>query len=207
VLVCFAVREEARFFSAADVGGRNVQVLLTGIGRQNALSVVEEVIKGAEPELVLSCGFAGALNSALQVGDVVYSNDAGDPLEQRLVAAGGVRASFHCAARIAIVAAEKAALRASTRADAVEMESEWIRQVCRERRIRSATVRAISDSAQEDLPLDFNKVMTPDMRLSLRKLASAVFLSPGRIGGLLRLQRQTRLAAQRLGSTLRRVLV
>jgi hypothetical protein len=78
--------------------------------------------------------------------------------------------------------------------------------VCRERGIPCATVRVISDTANEDLPLDFNQLSRPDMSLDFGKLALAVAKSPGKIGALLRLQKQTQLAAEALAATLAKVI-
>src|SRR5204862_4938815 len=111
-------------------------------------------------------------------------------------------AQFHCSKRVAITAAEKRALWESTRADAVEMESSVIRNLCREWKIPSATVRVISDTAHDDLPLDFNALMTSDDRIHYGKLARAVLGSPRRIPLLLSFQRQPIIAARELGRVL-----
>ena len=95
---------------------------------------------------------------------------------------------------------------AETGADAVEMESEVIHAVCRECGIPCATVRVISDAASENLPLDFNALAKPDLSLDYGKLAWAVARSPGKIGALLKLQKRTRFAAERLADTLSKLL-
>ena len=91
-------------------------------------------------------------------------------------------------------------------ADAVEMESEVIQGICHERGIPCATVRVISDAAHEDLPLDFNQLAKPDLRLDYGKLLWAVAKAPGKIPALLRLQRNSTQAAQRLAEALVRLL-
>lgn len=204
-LVCFALKEEAGAFRKLASGRKDVSILITGIGRKNAEKTVGEVLSGGSPQLVLTCGFAGALDPALRAGDVVFSTD--DPaLLEKLLAAGATSAKFFCASRIATTAAEKRELCRSTGADAVEMESEAIHAVCRERGIPCATVRVISDTAGEDLPLDFNQLAKPDLSVDYGKLAWMVAKSPGKISALLRLQRQTRQCAARLSEVLSAVI-
>jgi hypothetical protein len=86
------------------------------------------------------------------------------------------------------------------------MESSVIRGLCRERGVPAATVRVISDAADEDLPIDFNELMTPDGGLRFGGLIARVLLGPGRIPGLMRLQRATASAARALGPALESIL-
>jgi adenosylhomocysteine nucleosidase len=173
---------------------------------------------------VLTCGFTGGLNPDLKLGDVVFetvnaplapslsppggervSGGTGEGLVSKLAAAGAKPVKFFCADRIATTVAEKKKLRAETGADAVEMESGAIHAVCRERGISCAMVRVISDTAGEDLPLDFNRLFKPDMSLDYGKLAWAIAKSPGKIGALLKLQKQTRFAAEKLAAVLSKI--
>jgi len=127
-------------------------------------------------------------------------------LSPALLAAGAQPSRFHCADRVAASAKSKRTLRLSTGADAVEMESGIIRAICRENEILSATVRVISDAASEDLPLDFNRLMDADQNLNYGKLAAALVKSPGRIGALLRLKKQTQAAAEKLAQVLVKII-
>jgi hypothetical protein len=124
----------------------------------------------------------------------------------KLVAAGAMPAKFFCADRIATTIAEKTTLREQSGADAVEMESAAIHAVCAERGIPCATVRVISDTANEDLPLDFNRFSKPDKSLDAGKLAWAIAKSPGKIGALLTLQKKTQFAAEQLATVLEKLI-
>ncbi len=173
---------------------------------------------------VLTCGFAGGLNPDLKLGDVVFemanapltpslsppggervSVRTGEGLFLKLSAAGAKPAKFFCANRVATTVAEKKRLRAETGADAVEMESAAIHAVCAERGIACITVRVISDTANEDLPLDFNALSKPDKSLDYGKLFLTIAKSPGKIGALMELQKNTKFAADRLAEVLAKI--
>ena len=216
ILVCFALKEEAEPFRKLVAEKSGVSILITGIGRQNAEKSVREFLAGAAsgagtggitavPDLVLTSGFAGGLNPHLKTGDVLFET-SDDDLRGQLFSAGARPAAFFCADRIATTAGEKQTLRAQTGADVVEMESAAIQTVCRERGIRCATVRVISDAANEDLPLDFNALAKPDKNLDPGKLFLAIAGSPWKIGALMRLQKKTSFAARLLAVILARVI-
>jgi nucleoside phosphorylase len=207
ILVCFAVPEEAKPFRRSAAGARpEVQVLVSGMGQTNAAKALQDALGAWQPTLVLTTGFAGALRPGLECGALVFDADSTSGLEPGLIAAGALRAKFHCLDRVASTAREKQALWETTKADAVEMESGVIRALCCAQGIPSATLRVILDTAAEDLPLDFNALLTPDCRLSAGKLALALMRSPGRIPALRRLQKQTAAAADRLSAGLNAVL-
>lgn len=204
--MCFAVKEEAEPFNQIRPAGPQIQTLLTGIGRRNAERAIRAALAAVRPKLVLSCGFAGGLQPELATGTVVFAAEEEAALAAALAAAGARPVRFHGAERVAATAEEKRALWQATGAEAVEMESQIIREVCREQKIPSAVVRVILDTAAEDLPLDFNRVMTPEQEMDYGKLTKALLRSPGAIKGLLRLQRQSKAAAQKLAQVLMRVL-
>ncbi len=204
-LVCFALKEEAAAFRKLMAGRTDFSILITGIGKANSERALRHFLQTASPNRVFTCGFAGGLDPKLQTGDVVFAT-ADSTLTDALKKAGARSATFACVDRIATTVFEKQLLRANTQADAVEMESEVIHAVCRERGISCATVRVISDTAQEDLPLDFNQLSNPDQSLNFGKLALAIAKSPGKIPALLQLGRNTKHAAAQLAGTLHRVL-
>jgi adenosylhomocysteine nucleosidase len=204
-LVCFALEEEAVPFRKLAMKIPDVQILITGIGRQNAENSLRQFLAKNLPKLVLTCGFAGGLNPELKSGDVVFITGYA-ALEERLTDTDAIHASFFSAPRIATTVAEKKQLRAETGADVVEMESGAILAVCRENRIPCAMVRAISDTADEDLPLDFNALSKPDLSLDYGKLAWAIAKAPWKIGALIRLHKKTSFAAQQLANVLAKLI-
>lgn len=204
-LVCFALKEEAGAFRKLTGNSPDIQILLTGIGRQNAQQTLQEFLHRQTPTQVFTCGFAGALDPELRIGDVVFLT-VDWRLDQVLVRAGARAASFYCVSRMLTTAREKVELREKTRASAVEMESAVIHELCVERGIHCTTVRAISDGANEDLPLDFNQLSNPDQSLNLGKIAWAVGKSPWKIPGLIRLGRNSQFAARRLAAVLQQVI-
>ena len=202
-LVCFAVKEEARSF----VPPEGVKTLLTGMGRRNAEEALRGALQTEIPRLVLTCGFAGGLKPELAKGAVIFSTDDDVRLESVLLEAGAKPCIFHCAENVATTAEQKRRLREKTGADAVEMESEVIRRICRGQKIPSATIRVILDTATEDLPLDFNRLMTARQTLHYGKLALELLRSPGKIPALMELQRQSRAAAEKLAEVLRKIIM
>ncbi len=205
-LVCFALKEEAKSFERLAGPRPHVKILLTGIGSCNAEKALRAALLTQRPKLVLSCGFAGGLRPRLATGTVVFAADARTALESALLAAGAEPARFHCARRVAATAEQKRCLWESTRADAVEMESGVICAICREQKTPNAIVRVVLDTASQDLPLDFNQLMTAGQRMDYGKLALAVIKSPGKIAALLGLRRQARTAAGKLAEVLARIL-
>lgn len=206
-LVCFALKEEAAAFRKIAAAQSRVSILIVGIGRTSAEKFIREFLAVNSPELVLTCGFAGGLDPDLKVGDVVFEPATSNPqLSTRLFAAGAKPAKFLCTDRIATTVSEKQKLRAETGADVVEMESAAIQSVCAERGTPCITIRVISDTAHEDLPLDFNALAKPDKSLDFGKLAWAIVKSPGKIGALMALQKKTSFAAGQLAAVLEKII-
>ncbi len=202
VLVCFAVREEAKFFKPKA----HQKVLITGMGRNNAARVIEDACNKFQPTFVVTCGFAGALNPLYAESDVVFDADEETKLTSKLEEFGAKRCSFFCAARVAITSEEKKRLWRNTGMDAIEMESETIRDFCRDIRLPSATIRSISDSAHDDLPLDFNLLMNDKKQVDFKKMSWLLIRSPRLMIELLAFQKKSIDAAQSLADCLHKVL-
>ena len=139
---------------------------------------------GLERPLVISAGVCAGLDPDLAVGDLV--------LPERIVAPGGrlldVSPSDHRSAaaippspatgRLAttrdVVATldAKAALFCETGAIAADMESAFIAEAAAAAGLPCLVVRAVSDAAQESLPPELIRLVSPDGRVRLAAAAS-----------------------------------
>jgi adenosylhomocysteine nucleosidase len=205
-LITFAVRAEAaptwRLFKHHNLAA---QFLLTGIGSQFAGQRLGHYLTHSHPSLVLSCGFAGALRSNLPVGALVTHLDPFFPLARQIIATGAIPVIFLSTNRVLATGRDKAAARSQSGADAVEMESAVIRQLCHERGIPSATLRVISDTADENLPFDFNRFLGPSGQIRYQCLVIELLRAPAQVRSLIRFQRQIGMAAKALAAGLRAV--
>jgi adenosylhomocysteine nucleosidase len=147
---------------------------------------------------ILSVGFCGALDPALQIGDIVVSGEVPKGLGASFVQGDVVSVD-----RVAFTAREKCDLRAATGAAVVEMESAAVAQKAREWEVPFGCIRVVSDAAGEDLPLDFNRYRDADGRFDRTRIALAALGRPFTVlPGLIRLDRHCRRAAERLGEFL-----
>ncbi len=228
VLVTFAVEAEfapwrklrgfekmtkgkAQFFRAA-VGGSEVNVLLTGVGGKNAWLEAIKVIWNGEVAICISSGLAGALRPQHRLGDVLAAKGvqavggrrvvAADARLVRLAEEHGARAvdSFYSADHVIGLAAEKREL--GRLADAVEMESGEVLYEAAALGAKGIAIRGISDAADQDLPLDFNRVMTSTGEVSIPRVLGELIRHPLSTPALVRFGTQSRVAAEKLAAFL-----
>jgi adenosylhomocysteine nucleosidase len=149
--------------------GRPLLAVVSGVGRQNACRAVRAVADSSPVTSILSIGLAGALRAGLKKGQVVtcvkmvssvleyprsYPGDSHMvDTAQRCQGDECIEGTGVTAPGLAATAAEKAALREATDADIVDMESYWIAMMAREDRIPCLALRAISDGADDGLPV------------------------------------------------------
>ncbi len=135
-----------RFFENSDV-----VLVCGGVGAEAARRAAEAVIAIYAPEVVYSVGFAGALDPGLRVGDVVQPQsvvNAGDGSRVRLDRGNGVLVSFGAVAG----PAQKAKLRESFAAQAVDMEAAAVARAAEARGVEFAVLKVVSDEFDFSLP-------------------------------------------------------
>jgi adenosylhomocysteine nucleosidase len=203
----------------ARIGGSEVEVLLTGVGPARAGAAVRELMRG-EPgafNFCVSSGLAGALRPTYRVGQVlaarsVFSETPRADMADRELQSSEALISFapecgstlvdrfYTAGHVVAKAEEKRHL--GETADAVEMESFDILYEAHASGIPAVAIRAISDSVDEDLPLDMADILNSEGQVSVPRVLGQVARHPAALPGLMRLGRQSKAAAESLAGFL-----
>jgi adenosylhomocysteine nucleosidase len=194
----------------AHVGVADVRVLLTGVRCRMADRAIRACFEWS-PEVVISSGFAGGLRAVYRHGTILAARRVFDDRFDARFARESDTALFDCASRqgavpaLALYTSETMCLtaedkrRASGRADAVDMESYIIMGYAATAMIPAIALRAVSDTAADDLPFDMNRVLTDIGQVSVSRILAQVALRPQSVPSLVRLGQQSRRAADSLG--------
>jgi adenosylhomocysteine nucleosidase len=177
------------------------------MGQKRAGTAAEAVLREWRPDLLVMAGVAGALAPDLSMADVIVADGivAGHELHSPSLVPSVSTRSHHTGRllsldRVLVTADDKrvalAALLHSSAPLAVEMETAAVAQVAACHGVPWAAIRAVSDTADESLPLDFNRLRSPDGDLPTARVALAALSSPTAIPGLIRLGKNTGLAAE-----------
>jgi adenosylhomocysteine nucleosidase len=205
-------RREFDLFKA-NIGPDEVTVLLTGMGGENAAKAMASIPLEIH-DVCVSSGLAGSLDLRLTPGDVVAACSA-ETLDQsckaasdaallNLAIAAGAKAVNVSLTSEKIVATAEEKEELSRKGSIVEMETTHILAAATLRHIPCVAVRAISDAADEDLPVDFARILDSHGHLKMGGLLKEVGLSPYRIPLLLQFGRQSRAAGKSLADFLDR---
>lgn len=194
-----------RFAACGIWKEKKVTLVADGPGPALARRALNTALAHEQFDAVVSTGFCGGLDPALAVGSIVAASDVRDPRTGRHYAASLPKArGFETGPmvsmdRVAVSAAEKAQLRL-TGACAVEMEAAALAEYASQAGVDFYCIRVVSDTAAETLPIDFNAYRDDEGRFRRGRIAMAALASPvARIPALMRLERNCRVAASRLG--------
>ena len=127
---------------------------------------------------------------------------ASDPALVRLAEMHGARSIERLLSSAKMVVTREGKGRLGRMAEAVEMESYAILSGAAARGIPAVAIRAISDAADQDLPLDFSAMLDGSGTVRGAKLARALVRAPHKLPGLIRLGHASHRAATRLAQFL-----
>ena len=170
---------------ASNDHGLNILLIQSGIGPDKARIVAQQLLDAASWDVMISTGFAGALDAgsigSVLIGKEVFwepsSTSHGSFTPQRIVChPDWVQSAlslswmgqeplrtglFVTVDRVITHSVAKHRLKGSTGAVGVDMESAAIGEVAQGHGLSFLIVRAISDGVNEDLPVDFNLFLKP----------------------------------------------
>lgn len=205
----------------SKVGESEVTVLITGVGAQAAAQAMDLMMRMADKDqyfdVVLSSGLAGAVCDTLHVGDIIAPKELiaelqySDAAFERLFADGKLRQvalqqgakdanCLYTTDQILVKARQKKAC--ASRAQSVDMESFEIVKQAAAWGARSVVIRSISDSASEDLPINFNLTLSKKREVSLARVLLQLLKNPFALPALIRFGKQSRRAGELLAAFL-----
>jgi len=224
-LVLTAIPEERSAIERALTEAQlPAHVIATGDGGVRAARVAREAIAAIRPSAVIGAGVAGGLSPDLSPSDVVVSvrvrdaaEDAPPPdadLVRRALSLSGVRgATLFSVVRPALSVSQKRALlgqlepprtQAATQGatgtvGCVDMESASWARACASAGVPYVILRAISDTADEDLPGYLAACMDAEGSIRRSAVARGAVFHPGAIPALLRMRRRVAECGRALG--------
>ena len=227
----FAPWRKLRHFSSIDydglqlwkakIGNAEITALLTGIGTHSSAQAMGLMMNMADEnkyfDVCISSGLAGALCDTLSPGDIIAPKsllaerahadlgfdqlEADQDLRRLALEAGAVNANcLFTSDRMLVKASQKKAC--SSRAQVVDMESFDIVKEAKAWGARGVVVRAVSDSAKEDLPIDFSLTLSKKNQISVARVLLQLLKNPLALPSLMRFGKQSRQAAERLANFL-----
>jgi adenosylhomocysteine nucleosidase len=207
-------RFDARSLSVTEgeVEGRVVAVIVTGVGPDRARRGAEHLLAGHRPRVLVSAGFAGALDAGLNRNELVAPRAVVDGEGDEIAVDAAYVASLPGvvkAGRLLMVdrvitdPAEKAALRREHQADLVDMETFAVAAAARARGTAFASLRVVSDDARTELPPEIARMLNKTGSYRVGAAIRAIWGRPSSLKDFWNLHAQAMEASDRLASGLR----
>jgi nucleoside phosphorylase len=231
----FAAWRKLRAFNLIDyqglklrrttLGAAEVTVLITGVGVQAAAQAMDLMMRMADKDqyfdVCISSGLAGALCETLSVGDIIAPKElmaemihadlgsdriaVNDDLRHLALQLGAKSADCLLTTdQILVKASQKKSC--ASRAQSVDMESFEIVKEAMAWGARGVVIRAVSDAATEDLPINFNLTLSEKKEVSLSKVLLQLAKHPLALPSLIRFGKQSQQAGALLAAFLENYL-
>lgn len=183
------------------LGARRLRVAVTGDGPELAERGLAAVVAAAPLARLLLVGIAGGLSPRLRPGEVVVSaavvipdgQRLDSPADERPAAVAGAAGTITSCRRIVGSRREKAALweRLGRPARAVvDTETAAWARVADRHGVPWQAIRVVADTAEESLPVDFNRLRGRDGGVSRYRVAVQALVRPWVVPRLLQLRRR-----------------
>ncbi len=206
------------------VGGNEIRLIRSGMGAAHAAEAAAALLSAHNPQLLLSFGFGGAVRQGLATGDIVLASrlfrlDAGELTQlegpdRELTAraekaleshkASGAfqlhRGEFITTDRIENKRELAGLLDRGMENPLLEMETGTVALIASAARIPFASIRAVSDCADEELGFSISEFTDREMNVSIPRVLATLARKPRILPQLLRLSRNSRLAGKNLAT-------
>jgi adenosylhomocysteine nucleosidase len=192
------------FARLGRLNGREIAMVANGPGPKLAGAAVDAVKANQKMDALISIGFCGGLQPALHACDIFVATEvvgvspALQPATEKPFRTGKLLSVD----RVVSTAAEKAQF-GKAGADAVEMEAAAVAERAKRYNVPFYAVRVVTDTSEEDFPVDFNQMRSHDGHFSRARILAAALRRPmTAIPELIKLNKRTKRAAQALGDFL-----
>ncbi len=192
-----------------------LDVYLTGVGCKGSRAVLASLLK-ERPDLCISSGLAGGLRPELKTGEIVVAREVllvnggqkftSRPLLVDLAEETGAKPVRTFLTNAQVVCEAKSKRSMAVFGDVVEMESFHVLKSARDVQVPAVSVRAISDTVDENLPFDFGGAIRPDGRISYGPLLLQVAVHPLRLPAMISFGKKSEKAAHNLADFLDRYI-
>lgn len=207
-----------------DTGNHHVCLIRSGMGVAHAAEAASALISVHQPALMVSFGFGGAVRPGPAIGDLVLATrlfrlenghftqlDEPDRefTERARVSleSHGISSAFHIHQGAFITTdriENKQGLARLLDPDLVnpllEMETGAVGRVAAGAEIPFMAIRAVSDSADEEFDFSIAEFTDRDLNISIPRVILTIIRKPGIIPQVIRLARNSRMAADNLAS-------
>ena len=182
------------------IGERTIEVLHTGVGEKICGERIGNFLQDQQFDLLISAGFAGALNHELQINDfLVAKNFSTIDLKQAhsLFSPLVIHPIDLLTVRAVIDSSEERERMArESGASAVDMETEFIARACTAHGIPLLPLRVITDTPTQPFPAPVGVLFDiQQQRTHMATVAKFFLLNPSRLASLIRFA--SRIAAAR----------
>ena len=190
-----------------EIDDREIEVLHTGVGEQVCRERVAKFLHNQQFELLISSGFAGAIDDQLEPGDLFLAENFSTVhprKKQSSVSEVGIRTGNLLTVSALIDSSEERTNLAHTSgAAAVDMETEFIARACAEQGIPLLSLRIITDTAQQVFPAPPNVLFDiTKQKADVVKLAKFFAIHPTRVPALVQFARRIAQARKVLANAL-----
>lgn len=207
--IVFAIEFESAGFRARLERRMCVSVLTIGVMGKRGAPMLERLIQQHRPEIIVSAGFSGALQPGLPIGAIILAENFSD---SGLLRNTPLPESFRVGRTITVddvleTSDQKKAAGLETGALAVDLETSHFQQVCDRNGVKMISIRAISDTLDQDIPIPAGVLLDPENgRPNPKAIFQYLFRNPSKAQDFARLLRHAKMAQQSLATGIQQIL-